>query len=355
MKTLKRNVFLFVFMLPALAFANREGNGCTKGKITKEKKINKSFSVNNSAALDVNNKYGSIYVTTWDQNQTVIDVVIRVSGDKEELVNKRLNSIDVKFNATSALVSAWTEIGNFSGKNIFMEINYTIKIPKRGSIDLDNQYGNTVVGKIFGKSRIKCQYGDLSIDELNSDMNSINLQYGAATKINYIKTGDINLQYSDFNIAKAGSLKLKGQYTGMSIAEVQNIMFDTEYGDLNVKKGGNITGTAEYSAIRFGYVTGNLNATCSYGEVKVSGMDADVKNVAINASYTSVNFTYNDAMPFDFELITEYGGIHGTGGFKVTDKKEKDFKLYYKGYYRNSGVNKVFIKTEYGDINLTKG
>ncbi|MES2486458.1 MAG: hypothetical protein V4581_11010, partial [Bacteroidota bacterium] len=111
--------YLFILLLfPTLAVAS-EG---PKGKYTKEKKINKSFTVTPNAALDVTNKYGTIYVTTWDQNQTVIDVVIKVSADKEEQLDKRLNSIDVDFNATSGKVSAVTRISNFSGK-ASMEIN----------------------------------------------------------------------------------------------------------------------------------------------------------------------------------------------------------------------------------------
>ncbi len=354
MRTITRNLILLLLALPALAFANGDGDGCWKGKITKEKKISKSYVVNNNAALNVTNKYGTVYVTTWDENQTVIDVVIKVNGDKEELVTRRLNSIDINFEATTALVRAKTIIGNFSG-NVNMEINYTIKIPKKGSIDISNQYGNTIVGKIYGRGQLNCQYGDLSVDELNSDTNSINLQYSGTSKINYIKSADVNVQYSGFNVTKAGSLKLKGQYTGMTIGEVQNITYKTEYGDLNIKKGGNMTGAGDYSALRFGYVTGQVNATCNYGEVKVGGMDNDVKNITINATYSAVTITYNDAAPFDFEFTTEYGGVRGISGFKLTDKKEKDNKAYYKGYYKSSGVNKIFIRSEYGDINLTKG
>lgn len=354
MKINKLNLILLLIAFSAQAFANGDNDGM-KGKITKEKKINKSYAVNNNATLKVNNKFGSVYVMTWDENQTVIDVVIKVSGNREELVDKRLNSIDVELEASKELVSAKTKIGNFSGRNVNMEINYTIKIPKKGSIDLSNQYGNTIVEKIYGQGKINCQYGDLTVDELNNDDNFIKLQYSNTSKINYIKSADVNVQYSGFSLTKAGSLKLTGQYTGINIGEVQDIIYATQYGDLNIKKGGNITGSGNYSALRFGYVTGQVNASCGFGEVKIGGMDTDVKNVTVNATYSAVNITYNEAAPFDFELSTKYGGVRGISDFKITDKKEKNNKGYYKGYYKTSGINKIFIKSEYGDINLKKG
>jgi len=355
MKTITFKLFLFFFALPGITFSNGDENSSHTGKYKKEKKYSKAYNVNSNAALKVTNQFGSIYVTTWDEDQTTIDVVVKVSADKEEIVNKRINSIDVKFDATKSFVSALTEIGNFSGKNVSFEINYTIKIPKKGTIDLNNQFGNTIVGKVYGKSNLNCQYGDLSADELNSEFNIINLQYSGTSKINYMKAGDINAQYSGFNATKIGSLKLKAQYSASNIGEVNSITYKTEYGDLTIKKGGTISGSGDYSAQRFGYVTNLVNATCNYGEVKIGGMGTDVKNVAINASYSAVNIGYNENAGFDFEFKLEYGSLRGASGFKFTQKSEKDNKSYYKGYYKSSGNSKIYVKLDYGDINLNRG
>jgi hypothetical protein len=352
MTTIRLNLAILLSMLPILAFAG-EGDG-VKGKITKEKKISKVYLVNDNCGLDVTNQYGSVYVTTWDEDKTAIDVVIKVNGNDEDKVDKRLAGIDVDFDATKTLVRARTRISSMGGNNLNMEINYTIKIPKKGGVVLNNQYGAIITGKIYGKAQINCQYGDVTLDELNNDSNSVNIQYSGTTKINYIKNGDVNAQYSQLNIGKAGTLKLHGQYTGMTIAEVNDINYKTEYGDLTIKKGGKISGAGDYSSLKFGTVSGLFNATCNYGEVKIGGIN-DVKNIAINATYSNISVIYNDTDAFDFEFHLDYGSLHGAGAFKYTEKKEKDNSNHYKGYNKSQGVNRMYIKSEYGDINLGKG
>lgn len=351
MKTIRHNILLVLLMLPCITLA---GNG-VKGKYTKEKKISKVYLVNDNCALDVNNKFGNIYVTTWDENKMSIDVSITVSGNNEDKVNKKLAGILIDINATKSLLSARTNIDNsVNGNNMSIEINYIIKIPKKGAIDLNNQYGGIITGKIYGKAKIDCQYGDINLDELNADGNTIMLQYSNTSRINYIKSGSVNVQYSTFKLGKAGTLKLQGQYTGMNLEEVQDLTYKTEYGDLSVKKSGKASGSGDYSALRFGQVSGPFNATCNYGDVRIAALDKSVKNVAINASYTNVTVKYEEDYAFDFEFHTEYGNVNGTGGFKFTEKSVRDTSASYKGYNRSSGTNRMYIKTEYGNISLGK-
>ena len=352
MKTIRHNLaLLLLLMLPCLALA---GNNEEGGKYTKEKKIAKAYLVNADCGLQVNNQFGSIYVTTWDENKTQIEVLIKVSGNNEEKVNKRIASINVDFNATVALVKAATSIGNMSGSNISMEINYTIKIPKKGGININNQYGPIITGKINGKAIIDCQYGDLNIDELNAENNILKMQYCGNGKVNYMNSGDVNVQYSSLNIAKSDNLKLKGQYTDMIIGETHNLTYKTEYGDLTVRSVDNVTGVGNYSDLIFGYVSGNFNGTTNYGDLTINSMSKDSKNVAITATYSDIKVNYNESLPFDFEFTIEYADLRGASALKFTEKNDRDNTARYKGYNKAQGVNRMYIKSEYGDINLGK-
>jgi hypothetical protein len=352
MKTIRHNLaLLLLLMLPCLT----QASGGEGGNYTKEKKIAKAYIVNPDCGLQVNSQYGNVYVTTWDENKTQIEVVIKVSGNNEDKVNRRLAGITVDLSATTALVKASTNIdNNVGGNNLIVEINYTIRIPKKGSINIENQYGGITTGKIYGKARIDCQYGDVNIDELNSDSNSIRMQYCHSGKMNYIKSGTIDIQYSDLNLTKAGNLQLKGQHTDMTIGEVNNLNYKTEYGDLNVRSVDNATGGGDYSDLTFGYVSGNFNGNTNYGDLAINGMSKGSKNVAINATYSDIRINYNDSMPFDFEFKLEYSDLNGGAGLKFTEKNSSDFEARYKGYYKSQGVNRMYIKSSYGDITLGK-
>lgn len=345
-----RNITLILLLLPALALAG----GGMKGKYTKEKKINKSFSVNATAALDVTNKYGTVYVTTWDQNQTVIDVVIKVTGDKQDQIDKRLSSIDVNFEATTAKVSAQTKIGNFSGK-VSMEINYTIKIPRKGTTDITNQYGNIILGKMDGRAVVKVQYGGLTIDRLNAAKNELNLQYSDGVNIDYLALTKINAQYSQLNIGQAADeLLLNSEYTDVQISSVKRLNVNASYSDVKVDSAQDVVGKAQYSDIKFGTISGMLNYTTTYGDISVRRITKDVNSVFVSGQYSDINLKYDAAWAFDFSAKATYADVNGVQNFTIQEKKESGSSKYYKGYHRSAGQARLTVESDYGDITLTR-
>jgi len=349
MKTIRLNILLLLAMLlPGITIAGEDED------ITKEKRISKTYLVNSNAGLEINNQYGQVYVTTWDENKTSIEIVIRVSAKNEEKVNRRLNGIDVEIEALKSLIKATTHIDNFSGGNVSMEINYTIKIPKNGSINIDNQYGAIKFGTINGSSIIKCQYGDVYGDALNNNDNVIKIEYCGKSQIGYMKNGAVKAAYSAFNLTKGGNLVLNSEYTNVNVGRVNEITYRTEYGDVKISDGGKITGNANYSSTRIANLSSQLNLTTNYGDINVAKVDKNTRNIAINATYTNVTVKYDEAFAFDFEFKLEYGNLSGTSGLKFTEKKERDFSSSYKGSYRSSGENRMYIKAEYGNINLGK-
>lgn len=349
MKVNLNMIMLLVMLLPGIALAGGDE------QITKEKRISKAYYVNSNAGLQVNNQYGQIYVTTWDEDKTAIDVVIRVSAKNEEIVDRRINSISVDIEALKSLVKAKTNIGGFSGRgNITMEINYTIKIPRNGSVNLDNQYGSIKLGTINGESVIKCQYGDVYADELNNVANNLKLEYSGNTKINYIKGGDIKAAYSGVKITKANAIRFNSEYTNLNATEVHDITYRSDYGDIKIQNGGKVSGNCNYTNQRISNVYGQLNITTNYGDIKIERVDKNTRNIAINSTYTNVVLHYEEGYAFDFEYQLQYGNLNGASGLKFTERRERDFESTFKGYYRNSGENRMFIKAEYGNINLGK-
>lgn len=349
MKTILYKILIVLLILPAVAIA-----GTGKGKYSKEKKISKSFVVNGNAGTTIANKYGSIYITTWDENRTEIDVLIRVSGNDEDVVTKRIDGIDVEFGASKASVTAKTTIANFKGRNVNMEINYTIKIPKNGTLGVANLYGAIKLGKIYGDINLSCQYGEVSIDELNGDNNNLKMQYCSNGKINYCKNADITAQYSDFFMAKAGVLLLNSQYSDVTINAAGTLNYKCQYGDLNVRAADKLTGSGSYSDLSFGSIDELLNITTNYGDLLVSKLGKQVKNITIVNTYADVKLNYDAEIAFDFEFTGSYSDVSGLGNFKVTEKTEKSSTAIYKGYYKTSGVGRMYIKSQYGDVSLGK-
>lgn len=334
------------------------------GKHTKEKTIKKEFSVNPNALLQVRNSYGNLNITSWKENRVVIEVHIKTNGNNEEKVQKKLDEISVDFDASSDRVSAETIFNKNSNgwgwnwgnsNNVNMQINYTIKVPVKNNVDLNNDYGNIILDRIDGHAKISCDYGRLELGELHGRNNQLNFDYTSKSTIGYINSGEIRADYSGFTIDTAGNLKVNADYTNASIGKMENLDYSSDYGNMNIKELNDINGKGDYITVTMGTVHGNVDISADYGAIKIEELAADAGNVSIRTDYTGVKIGYNSQYHFDFDITTSYAGVSGKDGFTIDVSTEKSSDRHYEGYYGSKASgNIITLSSEYGGISFTK-
>ncbi|WP_209405610.1 hypothetical protein [Pseudozobellia sp. WGM2] len=348
---------LIVCMLPVLVLANKDR---LKGKYTKEKTIKKEFEVNSDALLEVNNSYGNLNITSWNDHRIMIEVHIKTNGNNEEKVTEKLNEITIDFEASRSTVSARTEFNNKNngwgwnwGKNnnVNMQVNYTIKLPIKGNVNLNNDYGNISLDRIDGHAKINCDYGRLTIGELHGRNNQLNFDYTSNSTIAFINSGKISADYSGFTIEKAGDLVISADYTNSTIGEMGSLDYSCDYGKIEVEEVKNVHGSGDYINVQLGTVHGNIDINADYGSLKIEQMARDAGNLLIKTDYTGVKIGYNPQYHFGFEINTSYANVKGKDDFQIQISEEKNNSNYYKGHYgsENSG-NSVTISSDYGNV-----
>lgn len=359
MKTLLyKFTLLLIIALPIATMAN---NDKMKGRYTKEKTIKKEFNVSANALLKINNSYGNLNITSWNENRIAIEVHIKTNGNNEEKVLRKLNSISVDFEASNSAVSARTIFQknnwgwNWGNNNVNMQVNYTIKLPIKNSVNLSNDYGNIYLDRIDGHAKISCDYGRLSIGELRGRNNELRFDYTSKSTIEYMNSGEIHADYSSFTVEKAGDLIIDADYTNSTVLQMNNLEFSSDYGNLEIGEATNIKGDGDYVNISLGSIHGDVIISADYGSISIKNMEEDAGNININTDYTGVKIGYDSNYNFNFEITTEYAGVSGKGDFEISISKEKSTEKYYKGYHGtlNSG-NEVNISSEYGGVSFHK-
>lgn len=362
MKTLLyKYAFLALALTPFALGANTDKMG---GRYTKEKTIKKEFNVNPDALFKVKNSYGNLNITSWNEDRVVIEVHIKTNGNNEDKVQNRLNEIDVDFENSASLVSARTLFGDRNnnwgwkwGKrnNVSVEVNYTIKIPVKNSVNLNNDYGNIYLNRVDGHAKINCDYGKIDIGELRGRNNELRFDYTSRSTFEYINSGEIIADYSGFTIEKAGDLTVKADYTNAVINKMENLDYSSDYGSIEVNNVNNVNGNGDYIGVKLGTVHGNVTINSDYGSLKISEMAADAGDMNIKTDYTGIKIGYNPEYYFDFEISTEYAGVSGRDAFEINVSKEKSNQKYFRGYHgkENSG-NTVYITSDYGGVTFYK-
>lgn len=361
MKTILYKSILILFFIPALTIASHGG---WKGKYTKEKKINKEFNVDADALLKIKNSYGNLYVTSWNENRVVIEVHIQTNGNNEEKVQKKLDEIDVVFNASRSIVDAKTTFngnksrswwGGSRNNNVNMKINYTVKVPASNSVNFNNDYGHINLDKIEGRAEIYCDYGKIIIGELLGDNNFLSFDYTSKSTIEYIKNGKISADYSGYEIEKSGNLTINADYTNSKIRDAKNIQYSADYGNLTIDKANNIQGNGDYLTTKLGKISGNVDINADYSSIKIEELTQNAGNVEIRSDYTGIKIGFHPDYNFNFEIKLEYAGLKGTDGFQYDIKRVQSGNKYYKGYYgsKNSSKN-VSITSGYGGVTFIR-
>ncbi|QCW99375.1 hypothetical protein FGM00_04335 [Aggregatimonas sangjinii] len=344
---------------PITLFAH---NGKPKGKYTKEKTIKKEFNVNADALLKVDNSYGNLNITSWTENRVLIEVHIKTNGNNEEKVQRKLDEITVNFDNSASMVSAKTIFDNNRsswgwGNNtkVNMQINYTIKVPVKNNVHLNNDYGSIILDRIDGHAKINCDYGRLDIGELRGRNNQLNFDYTSKSRIGYMNSGKISADYSDFTIEKAGDLTINADYTNSAVEKMGNLVYSSDYGKIEIGEAGNVQGNGDYINVNLGTLHGNVDINADYGSVRIDQMAADAGNLLIKSDYTGIKVGYDSEYHFSFEIRTSYAGVSGKDEFEMNISEVKNTSKYYKGHYGSANTgNSVSISSDYGGVSFHK-
>lgn len=353
-------ILVLCFLFPLVAFAN--SNTKFKGKYTKEKTVNKEFKVQADANLTIDNKYGNITIATWDENRTVIEVIIKTNGDNEKDVQDRLNDISIDLSGNNSSVSAKTNIdkkenswGWKNNKNVSMEINYIIKMPKSNSVNLSNIYGAISLDNLDGNAEITAKYGQVNIGNLNAIYNELSLKYIDAANIDFIKFGTINSAYSDLNLRKVGDLKLFADYTKTKIGYAGSIKYKNRYGKIRIEDVKDISGDGSYNEVNIEVISGQSLFDLRYSGLSVSKFTSSAKNVTIDGRYSRINLGVDPDYSFKLEADLNYGSLKGTDVLTLKPQEGKGRSKHYEGYYGSpSSNNKITIDSSYGTVTFKR-
>lgn len=346
------NILILFILIPFLGFSNDDTF------ISKQKSIKKTYIVNSNAGIDIDNKYGSITVSTWDEDKIDLDITIKVNGPNENWVNEKLNGIDVDITALKSMVTAITKIGNSSlkskGSSNSFEINYVIKIPKNGTVKLNNKYGNIATLDLESTTDINCKYGKITLGKLNGSSNRVQIEYCQNSAIDYIKNGTIEARYSGLKINDSRNLILDTNYTDLIISDGNTVKYDCNYGNFKFQKINSLSGSGNYLTIDVAEISNTINIDANYSKINIGIITEKANNVNINSGYSDVHLGYDINYTFDFDITTKYGNIKKDNSLDISLTENKSTSKKISGYHKKKGQNRVTVNSNYGNVSLIK-
>jgi hypothetical protein len=328
-------------------------------KIEKKKTYKKEYNVNDNNTLHIDNEYGNINITTWNENRIYIEVIVTASAKEEKWVDSKLDEIKIYMSQTGNSVSARTEISDdnwnwgFSNKKIQFKIDYFIKMPIKNNVILNNEYGRISLSELEGESKISCDYGGITIGELKNSNNHLDLEYCNNSTIEYAKNINIEAAYSSLQLTKIDNSTLSAAYCKTIIESVGALTYEVDYGSLKIGNANIVKGNNDYLNLTIDQINKRLDISCDYGNLKINSISKNFESIDIDSDYLSIKLGLDSQTYFKFDLSNDYAqisfdGFTPTYTYKAIESSEKT----YRGYVGSQNAGTISIRSSYGGISI---
>ena len=221
-----------------------------KYEFAKDRTISQTYPAGSGDKLSINNQFGDVVVKTWSRNEVKVDIKIEVSSTVKEDADEMYERIDVKHGKDGNAIYFKTSMNKNESKgeknkhsgshSNSISINYEVSMPANLAFDVENKFGKTTIPDYQGKIDIDQQFGDLVTGKL-SQPGKVEVKFGSAT-IENAANGKFNFQFvSNAAIIKnaTGTLDVRVQHcknNGVIIyaANASAIEVDAQHSDVAI-------------------------------------------------------------------------------------------------------------------------
>lgn len=301
----------------------------------KVKNYSKSYPMDANDKLSIDNKFGKVVINTWNKNEVRVEVQIKSYADNDATAQKMIDAINISDNKSGDQISFRTNFGEGSNHSIWdlfntqndhhkAEVNYTVYMPSRNNLEIDNRYGSTQVPDFDGKVNIDCAYGSFEGGALMHQSNAIHVRYGSA-HIQGLSSSDVSVSYGSLDLGSADKLN----------------------------------GELRYSSAHIGKLKNAANIDASYaGDIRIESLDRNFNSFSYSGRYSGLKVGIENATNANFDITVRYGDFnYGDVPIEITEKTPSDDSKgwkptkNYKGHIGRGSSDKVInISTSYGGV-----
>ncbi len=342
----------------------------TIGQAFTEKRIfRRTYAVNRDMAFELNNKYGTVQITSWNYDSVEIRAEVEASTSSLERLRKMFQSIDVDISETSFLVRAETEFTqsismlfeSFKGLTNKLipyesriQINYFINAPEYLDMRISNKYGDVFLENNTGKFSLNLSNGSFKANSLE-DASGVTLTFCDAT-VNSIRTGDLNTSFSEVVIEESQDLSITSISSRFDLREAGRIDIESRRDKFFIGNVSVLSGDSYFTSFRIDRLEKEIKLETNYGSLDADLVEKSVELITVNSSFTDIDLNFDPLLSYSLD-------IKHLNSFLVLPEKNSDFEVKTlnedkKEYMtfgtvgRNPGNVKVIINATRGNIYL---
>ncbi|MGF1586989.1 MAG: DUF4097 family beta strand repeat-containing protein [Bacteroidales bacterium] len=363
MKTLvfkKLSVLLFL----VISHAN-----IVSGAVEVTKTYEKIFPLTGAASLEIENRYGSIDIKNWDNDEISVHVLVTVSNSSRESAERQLALINVNLGQRENAIRAITEIdqrGGRSGSRWFssgndgqsISIDYTVYAPRETDLKITHRYGDVFINEATGHTFIDLRYGNLQANRISRNntrpLSEINLAYSTKVNITEADWLKVNMRYSDISVERCRALVVAASYSKLRVERASSVVAESRYGEFFLGDITNFVTESAYTNYSIRSIGNTLDVESRYGNIRVENMPASFSKIRFINSYGNMRIGLDPEASYHIESTAGYGSVNIPSGGRV-NRISSGRQATLSGVVgpRSEPSATVEISTRYGNVDLT--
>jgi hypothetical protein len=340
------------------------------GQAFSEKKIFKeTMAVTKETALEVDNKYGTIHITSWNKDSVEIRGEVEAFSSDLDRLRKMFQGVDVNISGTNYLVRAYTNFtqnismlfesfkgltSKFISYESRIQVNYYINAPEYIDMRITNKYGDVYMENNTGNLTLNISNGDFKANILN-EANGLDLVFCDAT-VNKINKGRLNTSFSEVEIEESKDLSITSVSSRFSLQKTGTINAESRRDKFYIGTISSLRGNAYFSDFRIEELQKEMNMVTKYGDLDASLIGKGIEMVTVNSGYTDISLAFDKSVSYNLDIryLNSFVVLPEENAKlekKVLNEEKKEY-MTYGTVGRNPGNVKVIINATRGNIYL---
>jgi hypothetical protein len=317
--------------------------------------------------LEVNNKYGTIHITSWNKDSVSVRAEIEAFASNPAKLRKMFEGVNIDFGEANNLFMANTDftqginmiLQSFKGMtnklipyDSRLQINYFVSLPEYINLKIDNRYGDIYMENNTSNISIKLSNGSFKANSLNR-ASDLTLIFCDAT-INKIDDGNLDASFSEVVIGESRNLTINSISSRFDLRQANKIRAESRRDKFFIGTIESIQGNSYFTDFKIEKLKNEINLETKYGSINVDLVERSFELISINSGYSDISLSFDPSVSYNLDIRHINSFLTAPDKNSKLEKKaiNEDKKEYitYGTVGRNPGNSKVKIDATRGNI-----
>ncbi len=329
----------------------------------------KTMPVGRGTTLEIYNKYGTIQITRWTKDSTMIRAEVKAIATSREKLEKMFDGVSINMTESGSQIKAETSftqnIGmlfeNFKGMTSKLisydskvEINYFISIPAYINMTVENKYGDVYMEDITGDFSISVSNGSFKANSIGQNA-TLHLAFCDAN-INSLASGKIDASFSEITAREIGDVSINSISSKYEIRKAGIVTIESRRDKINIDNIRTIKGNSYFTDFNLMNLSEEASLSTRYGNLTIDPVESHFESINLNSGYTDISLAFEPGTSYDLDIRHLNAFLVISDKSAKTEKKviNEDKKEYITSgtVGKSPGNAKVSIDATHGDIYL---